>query len=216
MYQNRGALVAGALLGAGIMYLLDPDRGTRRRALVRDKLVRAGHAGSHALGVAGRDLGHRCRGLAARTARTVRPAASDDDVLVERVRAQLGRLVSHPRAIDVHASNGVVILRGPVLRSESAGLLAAIERVRGVRSVTSELDEHATADVPSLQGGVTPPSAWGNLWPGRWSPATRLLTGTAATLAAIAAARNAALWQELGGDVHQVRSLQRDTGASPA
>jgi hypothetical protein len=35
------AVILGMALGAGLTYLLDPDRGGRRRGLVRDKLVHA-------------------------------------------------------------------------------------------------------------------------------------------------------------------------------
>jgi hypothetical protein len=38
------ALVGGFGLGAGLMYLFDPDRGARRRARVRQSLVAASHA----------------------------------------------------------------------------------------------------------------------------------------------------------------------------
>ena len=38
--MNRGlALGAGLGIGTSVMYLFDPDRGKRRRALLRDKLV---------------------------------------------------------------------------------------------------------------------------------------------------------------------------------
>jgi hypothetical protein len=198
MQQNRGALVTGMFLGAGLMYLMDPDRGRRRRALARNKMTRAARKSGRALGATGRDLAHRTSGLAARATGAFRSEELDDHVLVERVRAQLGRHVSHPRALDVHAANGAVVLRGPILASEVNGLLGAVEKIRGVRSLTSELDPHETAEnVPSLQGGAATPSSWGNLLPTRWSPTTRLITGTAATLAALAAARNASAWNSL-------------------
>jgi uncharacterized membrane protein len=37
--------LTGVTLGAGFMYFLDPDRGHRRRALVRDKVSRATNVG---------------------------------------------------------------------------------------------------------------------------------------------------------------------------
>lgn len=190
MHQGRAAAVTGMAVGAALMYVMDPDRGRRRRALLRDKMNRAAHAGVDAVGVAGRDLAHRTTGLSARVQRTVSNEAVDDSVLAERVRAQLGRYVSHPRAIDVSASNGVVTLRGPILKAEVPRLLRVVERISGVREIAPELEEHATRDIPALQGGTMRRGAWGNAWPGRWSPATRFLTGGLATLAAVAVARN--------------------------
>jgi len=43
-------VLVGALIGAGFMYLLDPDGGRRRRAVLRDQLVSAGHKTSDAVG----------------------------------------------------------------------------------------------------------------------------------------------------------------------
>jgi len=193
MQQGRTAAVTGIATGAALMYLLDPDRGRRRRALLRDKMNRAAHAGVEAAGVAGRDLAHRTTGVAARMKQTLVHEPVDDDVLAERVRAQLGRYVSHPRAVEISAASGVVTLRGPILKGEVQRLLRAVERIPGVREVSPELDEHVTRDIPALQGGATPAGGWRNMWPGRWSPATRLLTGGLATLAAVAVARNGSL-----------------------
>ena len=212
MQQNRGAFAAGMVLGAGLMYLMDPDRGRRRRALARDKAIRTARRTGSALGATGRDLANRTSGLAARATHAVRSQMVDDEVLVERVRAQLGRYVSHPRALDVYVSDGVVILRGPILASEVSGLVNAVEKIRGVRSVTPELDAHDSADIPALQGGTAPPSAWGNLWPTRWSPTTRLLTGTAATLAALAAARNASAWNAMQSETLSSASSNMQAG----
>lgn len=175
MLQDRGSLLTGLGLGAGLMYLLDPDRGRRRRALVKDRMSHAAHVASDAAGATGRDLAHRTAGVGARLRGAVARDEVDDEVLVERVRACLGRKVSHPHAIEVSASDGVVTLRGPVLRSEVPGLLRSVSRVKGVRRVESQLQEHESpGNVPALQGGPRPST-------GRhlWSPAARFLAGTA-------------------------------------
>jgi hypothetical protein len=97
------------------------------------------------------------------------------------VRAQLGRFVSHPHAIEVAVSDGIVALRGPILMAEVPRLIAAIERVRGVREVVDALDAHAEAgDVPALQGGGPAPGTLSAIRQRTWSPTTRLLVGTAA------------------------------------
>ena len=66
--MNRGiALIGGLGLGAGVMYLLDPEMGRRRRALLRDRLVSLGGEAGDAARVAGYDLSHRAQGLLAQT-----------------------------------------------------------------------------------------------------------------------------------------------------
>jgi hypothetical protein len=43
MSRERDILtfIGGMGVGASLMYMLDPDRGSRRRALVRDKIISA-------------------------------------------------------------------------------------------------------------------------------------------------------------------------------
>jgi hypothetical protein len=52
-------------LGAAIMYILDPESGRRRRAIVRDRAVNTANDTAEAIGDAARDLRHRGRGTAA-------------------------------------------------------------------------------------------------------------------------------------------------------
>lgn len=90
-------LLRGVALGAVAMYLLDPDRGRRRRAIARDKL-RSGAARAGAfLEAARRDARHRMQAL---RARATYHGDGDEDVgdlvLIERVRARAGRVVRHP------------------------------------------------------------------------------------------------------------------------
>ena len=40
---DPGLFVLGAMVGAGVMYLFDPDRGRRRRARLRDRLIHGAH-----------------------------------------------------------------------------------------------------------------------------------------------------------------------------
>ncbi len=153
--MQRGALLTGLGVGVGLMYFLDPERGRRRRALVRDRIVSSAHASGAVVGATGRDVKHRAAGMAARVRNLRHGEAPDDEVLLERVRAQLGRLVSHPRAIDVEVEDGRVTLRGPILSAEVPRLLSSVQRVGGVRDVVNALDEHEEAGhVPALQGGI--------------------------------------------------------------
>ena len=180
--DNR-QLLLGAALGAGLTYMLDPQNGARRRALTRDKLVRASNVTRDALDTTARDLANRSRGIAAATRSRFSSDDVDDVVLVERVRAKLGRVCSHPHAIDVRVNAGDVTLAGPILAQEAWAVVGAVERVRGVHTVTNELDLHETsANVPALQGeGRIPGPSLDLLQPNR-GPATRALV--AASLAA--------------------------------
>ena len=63
----------------------------------------------------------------------------DDAVLVARVRAQIGDVVSQPGAINVTAHQGHVTLSGPVPADEVDKLLATVETVRGVTEVVNRL-----------------------------------------------------------------------------
>src|SRR5918911_600838 len=104
MQRDRGAVLTGLGLGAGLMYFLDPSRGRRRRALVKDKLAHSVNVSADAVGVTQRDLSHRASGAMARVRGTLRAKPVDDVVLLERVRSILGRVASHPHAIDVDVS----------------------------------------------------------------------------------------------------------------
>src|SRR5437870_5061274 len=68
-------------LGAGIMYLLDPRGGGRRRALIRDKMIRAGHqAADTARDVAVYTRDH-VRGYAAEAKARMREGEVPDEIL---------------------------------------------------------------------------------------------------------------------------------------
>jgi len=171
---------SAAGIGAGLMYLLDPDRGARRRAIVRDKSVHAVHRAADLVDKGTRDLGFRLRGVAAEARSIVRSDHPSDPLLVERVRSKLGRAVSHPHAIHVEAHDGRVTLSGPVLRGEVGALLSAVLAVPGVRSVDDRLEPHtAEEQVPALQGGGRRRGDRFELTQQRWSPITRLVMGAA-------------------------------------
>lgn len=170
---SRAALLAGLGLGSIAAYVLDPDRGKRRRALVRDRAVRLVHAGRDVADKAARDIEHRAGGMVASMQRGADcPSA---DVLVARVRSELGRAVSHPHAIEVLADDeGRVLLRGVVLEREVPRLLSHVRKVRGVCSIVSELEAHGSADVPSLQGGPARVGARPKVLRQTWAPSVRV------------------------------------------
>jgi uncharacterized membrane protein len=102
-----------------------------------------------------------------------------DEVLVGRVRAELGRFVSHSHAIEVTAEGGHVTLAGPILAEEVRPLLRCVRRVPGVRAVSDRLAVHEDAShVSALQGGQPAPGSRFELMQENWSPAARLAVGS--------------------------------------
>lgn len=186
---DQGKLISGLAVGAGLMYLLDPDRGARRRGLVRDRAAHASHKLGDGLDATARDLSNRARGAVAEVRSRFRKEVVDDAVLSERVRSAIGRVVSHPSAINVTVSEGRVTLQGPVLEHELDDVLRAVGRVRGVTEVVNELEVHReSGDVPPLQGG-RPREARAELAQENWSPGIRVLTGTLGGILAYAGLR---------------------------
>ncbi|HET7599473.1 MAG TPA: SRPBCC family protein [Gemmatimonadales bacterium] len=177
--RAKGKLINGMILGAGIMYLLDPDRGNRRRALMRDRLTRARRRTGDALGATARDVRNRSVGAVAELRSRFRNEAEvTDDTLAARVRSTLGRVVSHPSAIAVDARDGRVVLTGSILGDELGELLSRVERVPGVEQVVNELQVYPEpGNVPELQGGRArrprPEPLEEN-----WTPALRLAAAT--------------------------------------
>jgi hypothetical protein len=146
-------LLQGLAIGAAMMYLLDPDKGRRRRALLHDQLNRLGSDIGDLAHDAARDSANRLQGVRARVDRRRHGDGSVDELrLIERVRAALGRVVSHPHAIQVGAMQGTVRLSGPVLAHEFAAVLATARVVPGVTDVENRLDVHERSDIPALQG----------------------------------------------------------------
>lgn len=150
-------LGSGAGIGAGLMYLLDPQGGKQRRVAARDKAVHACSVSGQAVRKTSVDLANRSRGLVARAGSRLRGngASDSDSVLAERLRSKLGRWVEHPGAIDVEVNEGRVILRGHALASEVENLLTKAVRVKGIYAVENQLVTHESADgVPELQSSA--------------------------------------------------------------
>jgi BON domain len=199
--MNRSLLFSAGLgLGTAAMFLLDPARGKRRRALVRDKFALATRMTGECMEVTARDLRNRTRGTIAAIQSRLSSEQPDDSVLVDRVRSKLGRTVSHPSAIEVSAQDGNVTLSGPVLASEVPHLLSCVKWVHGVKDVNNNLEVHESAgNHPALQGGHERHGSRFPLFQQNWSPTTRLLAGAAgASLMAYCGARRSALGTGLG------------------
>jgi uncharacterized membrane protein len=189
-------VLLGGALGALAMYFLDPHEGRRRRARTRDKVVHAGRRLNEAGKVTARDTVHRAYGVLAGARKLFTHEEVADSVLVERVRAELGRVVSHPHAVEVSSDHGHVTLAGPILAEEARPLLRCVRQVAGVKAVSDRLTVYEQAEaehVSSLQGGHPRPGARFELLQENWSPAARLAVGT------VGAGLLAASWRARAG-----------------
>jgi hypothetical protein len=157
------------------MYFSDPDRGRRRRALVRDQLYHWTREFICATEVAWRDLGNRMKGMGARARKAVRHTGpTPDSVVEERVRARLGRATSHPRAIKVQSQQGWVNLSGAVLADEKEDVLDTVKGTAGVVAVADNMQTYdSAAHIPSLQGNHELQRARSRLALEKWTPTTR-------------------------------------------
>jgi len=168
------------------MYYFDPDKGRRRRALVRDQAVKARSDVKHFVDDGTRDL--KSRGVAAtgRVKSLITRRKGTDEVLAERVRSKMGRHVLHPGAIEVAASGGTITLTGSILAHEHDDLLEALSQVPGVVHVVDQIGVYETAEgISELQGGRASQGGARE----DWAPGTRLVgsaAGTTLTLYALA------------------------------
>lgn len=152
-------LLTGLGLGAGLMYLLDPQQGRRRRAQTWDKVKKGTRRGTSKVAALGRDAAHRTKGLAVRTTRKLKSETVTDETLKNRVRAEMGHHVTNASAVDVRVTQGQVTLLGPILEHEVDGLVSAVASVPGVREVDNRLHAYAKAgEHPDLQGSSPRPN----------------------------------------------------------
>jgi len=139
------SVMIGATLGGGLVYGLDPVAGRRRRALLRDRLTHAQRLRRDRPGATRRDMANRARGLVAELTSAFAFDQPSDDVLAERVRAQLGPYTAHPGAITVAVRDGRVCLTGLVLIDEHRRL-AEIATQRDLHDELAAFVDMAAAD----------------------------------------------------------------------
>jgi hypothetical protein len=155
--KRAAAPVGGGMLffalGMLTMYYFDPRMGRGRRSQCMQQLFRLGRSSGRSMYGMSRHVAGRSKGLVAEAKHLVKSETLTDRQLCERVRSELGRVVSHPGAIDVVADNGSITLHGKILKRELTGLLSCVHSVRGVDEVVNRLECHDEAgNIPELQG----------------------------------------------------------------
>src|SRR5262245_34427023 len=185
-------ILGAAIAGAALMYLLDPRSGRRRRSVASQAVVHGAHELRGAAETTTTDLRNRSRGVVARFRGLGAKDVGDDRVISARVRSAIGRVASHPHAVDVFAEDGTVTLHGDVLDEEEHAVIHAARKTRGVHEVENRLARHQSAHaIPALQGGRRRLHRF-ELLQENWAPAPRLLAGTGGLLLAFAGARSSA------------------------
>jgi hypothetical protein len=113
--MRLGALVVGGVAGAALMYISDPARGRRRRAMARDRMA----------GMKNRTL-RRARRVGQRTGagvyaakqkvthlRPERKELPDDVTFARTIESEVFRDPRVPKGrLNISAENGLVVLRG--------------------------------------------------------------------------------------------------------
>jgi CBS domain-containing protein len=169
-----GAVCLG--VGAGLMYLFDPNRGRTRRAIARDKATSLYSASGEVVSRTAQDLRNRAAGVASNTKSMWKSEPVTDEKLVARVRSKMGRYVSHPHAVHVEANSGHVTVSGSILSHEAPKFLKCVKSIPGVQSVDDRLDVHGTAGSdPNLQGESTRTGENWDVMNKTWSPSTRVM-----------------------------------------
>src|SRR5690348_18460766 len=109
-FEHTVTLLSGMVIGATVMYIFDENRGARRRAQARDRVVHASRIMGRQLRKSSRDVVNRAIGSVAELRSSIRDRAGQipDDQLVDRVRSQLGHVVSHSGLLRVEDRKSVV------------------------------------------------------------------------------------------------------------
>ena len=177
-------LITTVGVGAGLMYFLDPQHGTRRRAMVRDRANRFVNNIDDSVDRAVEDARNRARGVLSEMTARLSDQSAPDWILEERVRANLGRIGRHGRTVTVNANEGMIYLNGHVLREDEEAIVKSALRTRGVHGVENRLQVvDNPQDIPALQGGSTTRRGPVNEFQQtNWSPATRLLSSVGGSL----------------------------------
>jgi hypothetical protein len=141
-YVGMTACALGSLaLGAGLLYLFDPQQGRTRRAHLRDKTVRYTNETGDFFRKAGRHLSNHLRGTYYETKRYVSRGGgqADDRTLERRIRSSLGRVSSRLGGMNVQCMTGRVTLVGTAPADDIDAIVSAILNVSGVSSVDNQL-----------------------------------------------------------------------------
>jgi len=138
-------LLIGAAIGAAAAWFLDPNDGTRRRNVARDKTMKYARQGKDQAArqatYAGSSIKGKATAAAPGTSREPAEERLNDPALQAKVESELFRDPDVPKGqVSVNVESGVVFLRGEIEdRATIERLRDAAARVDGVRGVENLL-----------------------------------------------------------------------------
>jgi C4-dicarboxylate-specific signal transduction histidine kinase len=80
---DKAKFITGLLAGLGLAFVFDPDRGARRRALLRDKATHTGRRLAQGVEAKTRDLRNRAQGAAAEVRSRLQTGEAEDEAVHE-------------------------------------------------------------------------------------------------------------------------------------
>lgn len=154
----------GALLGAGFMYLFDPDRGRARRAGIRDAAVHTWNSTGDAVETKMRDLGNRAQGAVHNAVTALSPGGvTGREPVSPDVPAWMPARWSPQTRLIVAASAGLLAAYGK-RRGGWSGLMLSTVGLAVIGNTVSraELKYGPAFDAPALPSDLPPDSLSGN------------------------------------------------------
>jgi len=137
-----GVFALGGALGALLVYFFDPNSGTRRRHMLRDRTAGFFRSGGRQAARAGRGVAAEAYGVSQKVQHLKEePKDFDDATLANKIRSEVFRDPDVPKGqINVSVQDGVAQLRGQVPRAELIDdLVEQTRKVQGVREVENLL-----------------------------------------------------------------------------
>lgn len=130
-------LITSIGLGAALMYLFDPERGKARRAQIGDRVKATASDAEQSAEKLAKNVRNRAAGMKAKLSKT--EEAADDEILIARIKSELGHVIERADRVAVEASLGYVTLRGELPEGEIEKAVESAEGVDGVIEVDNQL-----------------------------------------------------------------------------
>jgi len=138
-----GLGLAAGLGSAAMMFFLDPERGRRRRHMLRDQLMARCRRAARGMTRVWRGAAAETYGVSHKIVHLVPKSTEipDDETLCQRVESQLFRDRHIPKGnLNISCEHGMVILRGELDTIGEIGRIEErVQRVAGVRGVQNLL-----------------------------------------------------------------------------